>query len=199
MNNVSAFFPTPKDFRAWLKKHHASKAVLWVGYYKKATGKASITWPESVEEALCYGWIDGVRKKIDDEAYKVRFTPRRANSIWSKKNIDSVQQLLKEGRMQAAGIKTFESRQEEKSGLYSLEQKKALNFSKTLRAQFEKEAAAWTFFNDQPPGYKKTITQWVMSAKREDTQQRRFDRLLALSKESRRVDLLSPFGTSKRS
>jgi uncharacterized protein YdeI (YjbR/CyaY-like superfamily) len=119
------FFRTPADLRKWFAKHHAVALELWVGYYKKATGEPSITWPESVDEALCVGWIDGIRKRVDDKRYTIRFTPRKAVSVWSAINIRRVQALTKEGRMQPAGLKAYQARRENKSGIYSYEQRRA--------------------------------------------------------------------------
>lgn len=191
-------FVNPKDFRIWLEQHHANKSFLWLAYYKKHTGKASITWPESIEEALCFGWIDGLRKKIDEESYKVRFTPRRSDSIWSKKNIESVRRLKAGGRMQSAGLNAFNVRKLEKSGLYAFEQKIAVELNPAFIDQFKDSQSALKFFGEQPPGYRKSVSHWIMSAKKVETQQRRFDRLLHMSKRSKRINLLSPFGTSQK-
>jgi len=116
------FFKSPPDFRKWLAANHASQTELWVGFYKRASGKASITWPQSVDEALCFGWIDGIRKSIDDVSYKIRFTPRKQRSTWSAVNIKRVGELSEQGLMSEAGVKAFEARQENRSGIYSYEQ-----------------------------------------------------------------------------
>lgn len=189
MSKQPTFFATPGEFRAWLETHHVQKQELLVGYYKKATGRPSITWEESVEEALCFGWIDGIRRRVDEEAYSVRFTPRRANSIWSKKNLATVERLLKEQRMQPAGIQVYEAR----GGIYSYEQEKELELSPALLKQFKQNKAAWRFFNEQPPGYRRLMTHWIVSAKQEATQLRRLQRVIEVSAQEKRVDMMSPF------
>src|SRR5215210_352049 len=162
------FFKTPADFREWLERNHASERELLVGYYKKGTGKPSLTWPESVDEALCFGWIDGIRRSIDDESYSIRFTPRKASSHWSSVNIKRVAELEKEGRMRPAGRAAFERRSEERSGLYSYERRMAAKLEPEQEAEFRADAEAWRFFESQPPGYKRTAINWVISAKREE-------------------------------
>ena len=138
------FFRTPADFRKWLEKNHATAPVLWVGFYKKDSGKPSITWPEAVDEALCFGWIDGIRKRVDEISYKIRFTPRRRGSIWSTINIKRARQLTKEKRMRPAGLKAFAARKEFRSGIYSYEQRPA-ELPRTYAKVFKKDAAAWDF------------------------------------------------------
>jgi len=172
------FFATPAAFRAWLERHHASRDELWVGFHKKGTGRPSITWPESVDEALCFGWIDGLRKSVDETSYMIRFTPRRATSIWSAVNIRRVEALAAEGRMRPAGEAAFAARREEKSRVYSFESKPAAlapEFERVLRAN--RRAAA--FYDAQPPWYRRTTAFWVMSAKREETRARRLAALIA--------------------
>src|SRR5947199_2200956 len=146
------FFATPADWRKWLEQNHEREKEVLVGFYKKNSGKPSITWPESVDEALCFGWIDGVRRRIDDVSYSIRFTPRKKTSTWSAINIARVAELTKLGRMQPAGLRAFEQRREEKSAIYSYE-----NEVRTLTADDEKKfranQKAWQFFNAQPPGY----------------------------------------------
>jgi len=148
-----------------------------VGFRKKATGKPSITWPESVDEALCYGWIDGIRKSIDDEAYMIRFTPRRTGSIWSRVNLERVAALIAEGRMAAAGLAAYEARDPKKSGIYSFERAEA-RLSREQEREFKRNEEAWRFWRAQPPGYRKQATWWVVSAKREETRARRLARLI---------------------
>ena len=189
-----SFFPSPAEFRAWLAQHHDKQQELLAGFYKVATGKASITWNESVDEALCYGWIDGVRKRLSDEAYTIRFTPRRPDSFWSKKNIASMERLLAEGRVQPAGLAAYQARKGEKSGAYSFEQAQAPELSPQHRAAFQAEQPAWEFFQAQPPGYRKTMIHWIMSAKQEKTQLRRLQRVIEASAQAQRVDLMAPFG-----
>jgi len=172
------FFPTPAHFGAWLKANHELEKVLWVGFYKKASGIPSITWPESVEEALCYGWIDGLRKSIDEVSYKIRFTPRRADSIWSAVNIKLVEKLKGEGRMQAAGLAIWEKRKIEK--VYSYEQR-IQKLDAAYLQRLKANEAAWTFFEALAPSYKKASIHWVMRAKREATREKRLGILIESS------------------
>ncbi len=180
------FFPTPASFRKWLRRNHATVPELWVGYYKKQTGKPSLTWPESVDEALCFGWIDGIRKSIDAESYRIRFTPRRRASIWSAVNIKRVQILTNEKRMQPAGRAAFAARVEKNSGIYAYEQRSE-PLPDLSAAAFKKNRRAWAFFEAQPPFYRKTISWWIVSAKQEDTRQRRLQKLIAASARGERL------------
>jgi uncharacterized protein YdeI (YjbR/CyaY-like superfamily) len=180
------FFPESADLRKWFRKNHATAKELWVGLYRKDTGKPSITWPESVDEALCVGWIDGIRKRIDAASYVIRFTPRRRRSIWSMVNIKRVEILTNLKRMRAAGLAAFAARFENKSGIYSYEQRSERlpePYASTLR----KNKAAWEFFQTQPPSYRKTIGWWVVSAKQKETRQRRLRKLIAQSARRRRL------------
>jgi uncharacterized protein YdeI (YjbR/CyaY-like superfamily) len=174
------FFKTPGDFRAWLAKNHATADELLVGFYKKSSGRPSITWPESVDEALCAGWIDGVRRRIDDESYSIRFTPRRKGSIWSKINTRRVAALTAGGRMLDAGLAAFAARDEKKTGVYSFERETA-TLPPAYVKHFRENAKAWTFFDSQGAYYKRLAAYWVTSAKQEETRQRRFARLVVLS------------------
>ena len=180
------FFETPAELRAWLAEHHDSVEAQWVGFWKKATGRASITWPESVEQAICWGWIDGLRRSIDDESYMVRFTPRRPDSHWSRKNAETYRRLAEEGLIEAPGRVAWEARDPEKTGRASREREQA-ELSDGLRAMLDAvpEAAAW--FDDQPPGYRKMATWWVVSAKRESTRERRMKQLVDDSAAGRKV------------
>lgn len=180
------FFKTPLDFRKWLSKYHARETELWVGFYKKDSGKSSITWPESVDEALCYGWIDGVRKRVDEISYKIRFSPRRARSIWSAVNIGRVAELTREGRMQPPGDKAFAARLENKSGIYAYEQRQP-ELPEEYAKELRKNKAAANFFESQPPSYRKLAMWWVVSAKREETRLKRLQKLIAVSAESQRI------------
>jgi uncharacterized protein YdeI (YjbR/CyaY-like superfamily) len=193
----ATFFAEPTDFRKWLAKNHDKANELLVGYYKVGSGKASMTWPESVDEALSYGWIDGVRKSIDGGSYTIRFTPRRQGSFWSLKNIASAKRLIKAGRMKPAGLKAYKQRLGVKSGAYSFEQEEIAPFSPSLEKRFMANKTAWEFFHKQPPGYQKTMRHWVMTAKQEKTQLKRLVQLIETSGEEKRVDLLSPFGSNK--
>ncbi|HML24860.1 MAG TPA: YdeI/OmpD-associated family protein [Aggregatilinea sp.] len=171
------FFETPDDFRAWLDANHDSVTELWVGYYKKGTGKPSMTWPESVDQALCYGWIDGIRKSVDDESYTNRFTPRRPGSNWSEVNIKRVEELSAQGLMQPAGLRAFEARDHGKRQQYSYEARHR-DLDPALEAQFRSNEPAWAFFQSQAPSYRKVVTGWVMSAKRDETRQKRLAELI---------------------
>jgi uncharacterized protein YdeI (YjbR/CyaY-like superfamily) len=190
------FFPVPTDFRQWLAKHHSTEKEILVGYYKKGSGKPSITWPESVDEALCFGWIDGIRRSIDDISYSIRFTPRKARSIWSAVNIKRVQALVEDGRMQQAGLAAYELRQENRSGIYSYEQRR-----ETLDEPYEKllrkNKAAWKFFQEQPASYRRAACWWVVSAKIEDTRLRRLGRLIELSANGDRIPQFTSTKPSK--
>ena len=180
------YFKTATDFRKWLSKHHARQTELWVGFYKKDSGKLSITWPESVDEALCYGWIDGIRKSVDEVSYKIRFTPRRARSIWSAVNIKRVAELTREGRMQASGEKAFAARSENKSGIYAYEQRQP-ELPELYAKELQKNKAAAKFFESQPPSYRKVAMWWIVSAKQEETRIKRLQKLIEASAQSRRV------------
>jgi uncharacterized protein YdeI (YjbR/CyaY-like superfamily) len=180
------FFATPIAWRAWLEKHHSKEEELLVGFYKKDSGKPSITWPESVDGALCYGWIDGIRRRIDDVSYSIRFTPRRPRSVWSAINIKRVEELTREGLMRPAGMKAFEARQEDRSRIYAFEQG-TIAFDNTQEKQFRANPAAWKFFQAQPPSYRRVITWWVVSAKREQTRATRLATLIDKSAQNRRL------------
>ena len=159
------FFKTPAAFRAWLETHHATKKELVVGFYRKSSGKQTITWQEAVDEALCFGWIDGIRRKHDDESYSNRFTPRRPTSNWSAINIARVAALTKEGRMQPAGQAAFKQRKEHKSRVYTYEQKDEPVFEPALDKAFRANKKAWAFFCGQAPYYRRGETRWINSAK----------------------------------
>ena len=186
----ATFFATPAEFRRWLERNHAKAQELWVGFYKKGTGKPSITWPEAVAEALCYGWIDGVRRSIDDDSYRIRFTPRKPNSTWSAVNIRTAQELIAAGRMRPAGLAAFQSRREDLERRYSFEQGEVA-FEPWMEKEFRKRKKAWAFFESQPPSYRKTATWWVISAKREETRRKRLQTLIDDSAASRRIKPLT--------
>jgi uncharacterized protein YdeI (YjbR/CyaY-like superfamily) len=180
------FFKTPAAFRKWLAAHHAAESELWVGFYKKGSGKSSITWPESVDEALCFGWIDGLRKSIDEESYMIRFTPRKSTSVWSAVNMKNVAKLIKENRMQPAGLKAFAARKENRSGIYSYEQRSP-ELVEPYLGRLKRNKAAWKFFQAQPPSYRKVMNWWVVSAKQEETRGKRLERLIEESARGRRM------------
>ncbi len=181
------FFATPEKFRAWLVKNHANKSELWVGFHRKSSGLPSITWPESVDEALCVGWIDGIRKSVDDASYKIRFTPRKKTSNWSAINIGRVAELTKEKRMQPAGLRAFEARQEVKSGVYAYEQRKLAALDAASEMEFRQHPKAWNFFQAQSPSYRKVLAWWVISAKRVETRRSRLLKLIDESEQGRRL------------
>jgi len=182
------FFKTPSAWRQWLKAHHDSTQELSVGFYKKDSGKPSITWPEAVDEALCFGWIDGVRKTIDDISYTIRFTPRKPGSKWSSINVKRVEDLIKTGRMRPPGLKAFAERKEEKSEQYSYEQKKGPKLDHDFERKLRTNKKAWMFFQAQAPSYQRKASWWVMSAKKDETRQNRLGTLIEASQKGRRLD-----------
>ena len=190
------FFSTPAKFRRWLEKNHASVAEQWVGFYKKGSGKPSITWPESVDQALCFGWIDGLRKSIDEDSYMIRFTPRRPTSIWSAVNIKRAQELIDEGLMQPAGAEAFARLDVKKTNRYSFERDHA-ELEPAMLAKFRANRKAWKFFEAQPPGYRKIAAWFVLSARQDATRERRLARLIADSAAGRRLGPMQG-GTGKR-
>lgn len=177
---TATFFATQSDFRKWLKKNHKKETELIVGFYKVGSGKPSMTWSQSVDEALCFGWIDGVRKSIDKYSYQIRFTQRKPTSIWSAINIQKVEDLTRQGLMQPAGLASFEKRKEERSKIYSHEIEE-VKFSPELEKKFKANKTAWKYFQSLAPSYKKTSTNWVMSAKQETTRVKRLTQLIAES------------------
>lgn len=183
------FFETPDDFREWLAQNHNQKEVQWVGYYKVATNKDSIRWEESVREALSFGWIDGLRKSIDDESYKIRFTPRKPDSHWSDKNIRMVEELINEEKMKFSGLKAYEKRNEKNSRQASYEGEN-VELLKEYEHQIKKNKKAWTFFRELSPGYTRRSVHWVMSAKREDTRQRRLQILIQSCEKGKKISPL---------
>ncbi|CAN5737648.1 YdeI/OmpD-associated family protein [soil metagenome] len=185
------FFATPGEFRAWLEANHDSARELWTGFRKKGTGRPSMTWPESVDEALCFGWIDGIRKSVDAERYVIRFTPRKTTSTWSAVNIARVAELTRQGRMQPAGQVAFARRTEAKSGIYAYEQRKTAALDAAAERKFRACRKAWEFFQAQPPWYRRTATWWVISAKREETRQKRLATLIEDSAAGRTLGQLT--------
>ncbi|HEY3390569.1 MAG TPA: YdeI/OmpD-associated family protein [Prolixibacteraceae bacterium] len=172
------YFVTQQDFRDWLERNYDKEDELWVGFYKVDSGKPSITWPQSVDQALCFGWIDGIRKSIDNESYCIRFSHRKPKSIWSEINIRKVEELTKQGLMFPAGLAAFEKRNEQKSAIYSYENRpeKLDNQNEEL---LRSNLKAWEFFQSQPPSYQRTAIYWVMSAKQETTRLKRLNDLIA--------------------
>jgi uncharacterized protein YdeI (YjbR/CyaY-like superfamily) len=181
------FFTTPAEFRDWLATHFETETELLVCFYKTSSGKPSITWPESVDQALCYGWIDGVRKSRDEESYTIRFTPRKATSIWSAINIDKIENLMKQGLVKPAGIAAYEKRKENKSRIYSHERTEDAVLPAEMEKEFRANASAWEFFMKQAPSYRKMVLHIIVSAKQEKTKQSRFEKLLNASAEGKRI------------
>jgi uncharacterized protein YdeI (YjbR/CyaY-like superfamily) len=184
------FFPAPAAFRTWLEVHHMSRDALIVGFYKRHSGRPSMTWPESVDEALCFGWIDGVRRTIDEDRYTIRFTPRRARSTWSLVNIARVAELARLGRLHPAGEAAFAARRDE--GVYSYEQRRNAELDTDADQRFRRARRAWAFFESQPPSYRRTAVFWVMSAKREATRASRLATLIRDSDHGLRIGPLRP-------
>ena len=172
------YFDSPAAFRRWLARRHATATEVQVGFWKKGSGQPSLTWPESVDEALCFGWIDGVRKRIDDGAYQIRFTPRKAKSTWSAVNVSRVEALVAEGRMRPAGLEAFARRLEANSGIYSYEQAAPLALTPNEVKAFRRNKAAWAYFEAVAPSYRKTVTHWITRAKKAETRARRLAKLI---------------------
>ena len=185
------FFASPEQFGAWLEEHHESASELWVGFYKKASGKPSITWPEAVEQALRFGWIDGVRRSLDDESYTNRFTPRKPTSNWSAINVAKVEELKARGLMAPAGLRAYEARTPERTGVYSFERREPAVLPPDFEERLRANPAASEWFEGRPPGYRKTAIHWVISAKREETRMRRLQQLIDCSAEGRTVPPLT--------
>jgi uncharacterized protein YdeI (YjbR/CyaY-like superfamily) len=180
------FFATPSALRNWLEEHHDTAQELWIGFYKKSSGKLSITWPEAVDEALCFGWIDGIRKGVDDQSYTIRFTPRKPRSTWSAVNVKRARELTSLGLMRPAGLKAFEERREEQSGIYAYEQENA-ELTAAYEQQFRANKKAWDFFQAQAAWYQRTATWWVISAKKEETRLKRLATLIEDSEHGRTI------------
>ena len=184
------FFTSPKAFREWLERHHDRATELLVGFHKKSAAKKSITYAEALDEALCLGWIDGVRKNLNETSYTIRFTPRKPRSIWSLVNVKHVERLKKEGRMQPAGLEAYERRDEKRTGIYSFENRPR-ELSPDYEKLFRQNKAAWKFFQQQPPGYKRLMIFRTMSAKKEETQLRRLKQLIEYSEKGIRMDTVT--------
>jgi uncharacterized protein YdeI (YjbR/CyaY-like superfamily) len=181
------YFSSPAAFGRWLEKNHATKSELWLGYHKKETGRPSLTWSESVDEALCWGWIDGIRKSVDATRFTTRFTPRKASSNWSTINIRKVEALIESGRMRPPGLAAFRARRSDRSGVYSFEQKKTPTLPVSYERIFRKNRAAWEFFRTRTDAYRRVTSHWVISAKQEETRRRRLDILIASSEAKRPI------------
>jgi len=187
------FFPTPEKFRAWLAKNHDKAREVFLGFYRKNSGKGGITYLEALDEALCFGWIDGVRRKLDEHSYTNRFSPRKAGSYWSEINIAKAKALQAAGRMMPPGLAAFERRDESRAARYSFEAKTA-EFDAAALKKFRANRTAWAYFSGKPPGYRRTLTFWVMSAKQQATRDRRLAALIEYSAEGRPIPLMAPIG-----
>ena len=185
------FFATPAAWRSWLEKNHAKQTELWVGFHKRKSGMPSITWPESVDGALCFGWIDGVRKSLGEDSYTIRFTARRPRSVWSAINIKRVGELAALKLMQPAGIEAFKSRADERSAIYAYEQRKGARLTPELEKRFRANKRAWKFFEAQPPWYRRTSSWWVVSAKKEETRLKRLTQLMEDSAQGKTIRQLT--------
>ena len=192
------FFETPERLRDWLAEHHATAAELWVGFHKVATGRPSVTWPQVVDEALCVGWIDGVRYGVDGDSWKIRLTPRRRGSTWSAVNVRRFGELDAAGRVLPAGRRAFNAREEARTAIYSYERERAV-LDAEAEAAFRVNEAAWRWWEAATPSYRRTATHWVTSAKRQDTRDRRLATLIESSAEGRPVPPLTPPGANRRS
>jgi uncharacterized protein YdeI (YjbR/CyaY-like superfamily) len=174
---IPMFFVSGEEWRAWLEQHHASHAELMVGLYKRASGRPTMTWSESVDEALCFGWIDGVRRRIDEHSHSIRFTPRKPRSTWSAVNIEKAERLIAEGRMRPAGLRAYRARSEENSRIYAFEQGD-VQLPQEGQQRLRANPAAWEYWESRPAGYRRIASWWVISAKREETRERRLATLI---------------------
>jgi len=185
------FFATPAAFRAWLEQHHERETELLVGFYKRDSGKPSMTWPESVDEALCFGWIDGVRRSLGDEAYSIRFTPRKPRSIWSAVNVAKIEALRKAGKLHPNGLKAYEARTPERTAVYSFERKTAAELPEAFAKRLQANKRAARYFAEQAPWYQRATIHWVISAKREETRERRMAQLIECSAACQQIGVLT--------
>jgi uncharacterized protein YdeI (YjbR/CyaY-like superfamily) len=172
------YFASPDDFRAWLAEHHTTATEVLVGFHKRATGTPSMTWPQSVDQALCFGWIDGVRRRIDDDRYTIRFTPRKHGGNWSRINVEKVEALRAAGLLTPAGLAAYEARREDRTGVYSFERADAAELPRHWQREFKADKTAWAWWSARAPSYRRAATHWVVSAKKEATRRRRFETLV---------------------
>jgi len=184
------FFKSANECRRWLERNHDKATELWFGFYKKNSGKQGITYREALDEALCFGWIDGLKKSVDEDSYTYRFTPRKPNSVWSVINTKRAEELQKLGRMEAPGLKAFAARDPKRSGIYSFENRPR-EFSPDLQKRFKANKKAWEYFVGMPPGYQRLARFFVMSAKKEETRLSRLARLIAASEKKMKVGLIA--------
>jgi uncharacterized protein YdeI (YjbR/CyaY-like superfamily) len=187
----ATFFATPDELRAWLTEHHETETELLVGFHKKGSGRPSITWPESVDQALCFGWIDGVRRRLDDTSYSIRFTPRKARSIWSAVNVRRMAGLIEQGLVAPAGLAAFERRTEDRTGIYGHERATPATLEPEQEARLRAHPRAAAYFDAQPAGYRRIAIHWVTSAKRPETRERRLTVLIECSEAGRTVPPLT--------
>jgi uncharacterized protein YdeI (YjbR/CyaY-like superfamily) len=185
------YFKSQAEFRRWLEANHASVPELLVGFYKKASGKGGLGYKDAVDEALCFGWIDGIKKRVDEASYTHRFTPRRPGSIWSAVNLKRMKELIAGGVVSKAGLETYERRDPKRSGMYSFENRPQ-TFDAAIERTFKAKGRAWSFFRAQPPGYQKVCTFFVMSAKKEETRLRRLEQLMNTSSKGQRLEWMGP-------
>jgi uncharacterized protein YdeI (YjbR/CyaY-like superfamily) len=185
------FFRSVSELRRWLEKNHSKSDELWIGFYRKDSGKGGITYAEALDEALCYGWIDGIRKKLDTDSFTTRFTPRKPRSIWSNVNIAHIERLTREGRMMPPGIAAYERKDDARSGVYSFEREVA-RLEPKMVTLFKRNPQAWKYFEAQPPYYRRLTAWWVISAKKEETRARRLAQLIELSSRRQRLPQLVP-------
>jgi uncharacterized protein YdeI (YjbR/CyaY-like superfamily) len=186
------FFDTAADLRGWFAEHHETEPELFVGYWKKGSGRGGVTHPEAIEQALCFGWIDSIGRSIDQQSYQVRFTPRRKGSVWSSVNIAKIAELTERGLMQPAGLRVFAERKPDRVAVYSYEQPADAVLADEQAARFRAEPAAWEWFSGQAPSYRRAAVHWVVSAKRPDTRERRLNQLITASASGQKVPPLVP-------
>jgi uncharacterized protein YdeI (YjbR/CyaY-like superfamily) len=191
------FFAKAAAFRDWLEAHRTGAAELLVGFYRRDTGRDGLTYPAALDEALCFGWIDGLRKRRDATSYTIRFTPRKTGSIWSRANIAHAERLIAAGKMQPAGLAAFAARRADRSGVYSFENRPR-ELPRAFATLFRANPKAWSFWQSQPPGYRRTATWWAVSAKQEPTRLRRLEALIATSASGRRIDFMKPPPTRRK-
>jgi uncharacterized protein YdeI (YjbR/CyaY-like superfamily) len=187
---TSIFFKSLSELHKWFQKNHSKTSEVWIGFYKVSSGKKGISYKEAVDEALCFGWIDGIRKGLDEESYVNRFTPRKKSSIWSNVNIKRINELIEDGRVQPAGLAAFKERTKERSGLYSFEQN-SHKLAPAFEKKFKANKKAWTYFTSRAPWYQRTSIHWVMNAKQEATRLKRLETLITDSENEKTIALLT--------
>jgi uncharacterized protein YdeI (YjbR/CyaY-like superfamily) len=192
------FFESPEEFYAWLDEHHESASEVYVGYWKKHTGRPSLTWSQAVDQALCFGWIDTRVNRIDDDRHMQRFTPRKPGSNWSNINIEKMQKLTEAGLVKPAGLAAFEKRRDDRTGVYSFERSEQAQLEPEQEERFKANAGAWEFFQSQAPWYRRTAIHLVTSAKKPETRERRLNQLIEDSAAGRRLNQLTAPGRRKR-